>query len=373
MTAGSGSRLGRQAGGHRRLPGASPSMRAVRSDDITVEVNRPPPRRARPTARRHVQAGRQARRQGRGDLRPGQHQTRQGERRHRGQRASKLIQLEETPAASPATRPDVGQPSRSRPRRPRRRPRRGSPPTTTSATSPTAPGSPAWRRSTRSRWSRVPDLMAAYQQGAIDLEGVQGGPARDDRPLRADGRPGRHPRPAAGPRTPSRSRSGGSTRRGYDSKYAALYWPWIKVFDPATGENVVRPAERPHRRHLGPQRRHPRRAQGAGQRGRSAARSTSRSTSPRASTTCSTRSGINCIRAFPGRGIRVWGARTLSSDPSWRYLNVRRLFNYLEESILNGTQWVGVRAQRRRAVGEDPPHASPRSWSTSGARARCSG
>ena len=35
--------------------------------------------------------------------------------------------------------------------------------------------------------------------------------------------------------------------------------------------------------------------------------------------------GINCIRAFPGRGIRVWGARTLSSDPAWRYLNVRRL------------------------------------------------
>ena len=50
--------------------------------------------------------------------------------------------------------------------------------------------------------------------------------------------------------------------------------------------------------------------------------------------------GINCIRAFPGRGIRVWGARTLSCDPAWRYLNVRRLFNYLEESILNGTHWV---------------------------------
>jgi phage tail sheath protein FI len=50
--------------------------------------------------------------------------------------------------------------------------------------------------------------------------------------------------------------------------------------------------------------------------------------------------GINCIRAFPGRGIRVWGARTLSSEAEWRYLNVRRLFNYLEASILNGTQWV---------------------------------
>ncbi|CAG1003667.1 hypothetical protein MYXO_03224 [Myxococcaceae bacterium] len=36
--------------------------------------------------------------------------------------------------------------------------------------------------------------------------------------------------------------------------------------------------------------------------------------------------GVNCLRAFPGRGIRVWGARTLSNDPAWRYVNVRRLF-----------------------------------------------
>jgi phage tail sheath protein FI len=50
--------------------------------------------------------------------------------------------------------------------------------------------------------------------------------------------------------------------------------------------------------------------------------------------------GLNCIRIFPGRGIRVWGARTLSSDPAWRYLNVRRLFNYVEKSLYNGTQWV---------------------------------
>ncbi|MDQ3600839.1 MAG: phage tail sheath family protein, partial [Actinomycetota bacterium] len=49
---------------------------------------------------------------------------------------------------------------------------------------------------------------------------------------------------------------------------------------------------------------------------------------------------IKLHHTFPGRGIRVWGARTLSSDPSWRYLNIRRFFNYLEESILLGTQWV---------------------------------
>jgi phage tail sheath protein FI len=50
--------------------------------------------------------------------------------------------------------------------------------------------------------------------------------------------------------------------------------------------------------------------------------------------------GVNCIRAFSGRGIRVWGARTLSSDASWRYINVRRLFNFVEKSIERGTQWI---------------------------------
>jgi hypothetical protein len=51
--------------------------------------------------------------------------------------------------------------------------------------------------------------------------------------------------------------------------------------------------------------------------------------------------GINCIRIFPTRGIRVWGARTLADSASeWRYINVRRLFNMIEESIARGTNWV---------------------------------
>lgn len=51
---------------------------------------------------------------------------------------------------------------------------------------------------------------------------------------------------------------------------------------------------------------------------------------------------VNCIRDFrpDGRGIRVWGARTMSSDPQWKYVNVRRLFIFVEESIDQGTQWV---------------------------------
>lgn len=50
--------------------------------------------------------------------------------------------------------------------------------------------------------------------------------------------------------------------------------------------------------------------------------------------------GVNAIRGFPGRGIRVWGARTLSSNSLWKYNSVRRLFIFLERSIYEGTQWV---------------------------------
>lgn len=50
--------------------------------------------------------------------------------------------------------------------------------------------------------------------------------------------------------------------------------------------------------------------------------------------------GVNLIRAFTGRGIRVWGARTISSNGLWKYLNVRRLFIFVEESIKANTNWV---------------------------------
>lgn len=50
--------------------------------------------------------------------------------------------------------------------------------------------------------------------------------------------------------------------------------------------------------------------------------------------------GINCLRFFEGRGFRIWGARTVTSDPEWKYLNVRRYFAFLERSIEKGTQWT---------------------------------
>jgi len=49
---------------------------------------------------------------------------------------------------------------------------------------------------------------------------------------------------------------------------------------------------------------------------------------------------VNCLRYLPGRGYRVWGARCLTSDSAWKYINVRRLFIFVEESLDEGSQWV---------------------------------
>jgi hypothetical protein len=125
----------------------------------------------------------------------------------------------------------------------------------------------------------------------------------------------------------------------FASRFAAYYYPWILVSDPLTGGRIkvppggsvcgiyartdaargvfVAPAGQPIKGALdlefkidGP---------------------TQEILNPR---------GVNVLRGFPGRGILVWGARTLSADPEWKYVNVRRYFNYVEESIEDGTQWV---------------------------------
>jgi phage tail sheath protein FI len=126
----------------------------------------------------------------------------------------------------------------------------------------------------------------------------------------------------------------------YDSKYAALYYPWIEVDNPLEkGKTVLVPpgghmagiwARSDNERgvHKAPANEVVRGAIGLEL---NVTKGEQDGLNP---------NGINCIRAFPGRGIRVWGARTLSSDPSWRYLNVRRLFNFVESSIERGTQWV---------------------------------
>jgi phage tail sheath protein FI len=128
-------------------------------------------------------------------------------------------------------------------------------------------------------------------------------------------------------------------KAGYDSKYAALYWPWIKVFDPSTGENRFVPPSG-HMAGIWSRNDDTRGVHKAPANEVVRGAITLELNITKAEHDLLNPHGINCIRAFPGRGIRVWGARTISSDPDWRYLNIRRLFNYLEESILNGTQWV---------------------------------
>ncbi|MGW5366313.1 phage tail sheath family protein [Actinopolymorpha pittospori] len=184
----------------------------------------------------------------------------------------------------------------------------------------------------------VPDLMSAYQHGAIDLETVHAVQQAvithcelmGDRMAVLDTPPGLNAQQVKEWRV---------SGAGYDSRYAALYWPWPKVFDPATGRNILVP---PAGHVAGVW------ARTDELRGVHKAPANEVLRGAIALETSITKAehdllnpvGINCIRTFPGRGIRVWGARTLSSDPAWRYVNVRRLFNYLEESIVGGTQWV---------------------------------
>ena len=66
--------------------------------------------------------------------------------------------------------------------------------------------------------------------------------------------------------------------------------------------------------------------------------------------------GVNCLRFFTGRGYRVWGARTASSDPEWKYVNVRRYFIYLEASIDRGTQWAVFEPNGETTLGQRSGH-----------------
>jgi phage tail sheath protein FI len=123
-----------------------------------------------------------------------------------------------------------------------------------------------------------------------------------------------------------------------DSKYGGYYFPWLEVYDPVKG-NIFQP---PSGFMAGVY------ARSDGERGVHKAPANEvvrgalglRYSITKGEQDLLNPKGINCIRAFPNRGIRVWGARTVSSDASWRYVNVRRLFNMVEQSIETGTQWV---------------------------------
>jgi uncharacterized protein len=150
---------------------------------------------------------------------------------------------------------------------------------------------------------------------------------------------------------------------GHDSKDAALYYPWLEVADRSTGRPLLVPPsghvagmwcrtdaafgvhEAPTEGLVG--------VEGLGF---DVAETDQAELSE---------AGVNSIRALPRQGIRVWGARTLSSDPEWRYVPVRRVFLHLASSIDQGTRWTVFEPNDERLweeLREEVEHFLERSW-----------
>ena len=128
-------------------------------------------------------------------------------------------------------------------------------------------------------------------------------------------------------------------RAQFDSSWAAFYYPWIEVLDPITNQELLLPPS-------------------GFVAGIYARNDTNRAVYKAPANEVVNLAigferilstgqqevlnpeGVNCFRFFEGRGYRLWGARTMSSDPEWKYVNLRRYFAYLEHSIDNGTQWA---------------------------------
>jgi phage tail sheath protein FI len=185
----------------------------------------------------------------------------------------------------------------------------------------------------------VPDLMALHQADLISLDGVKAVQLAmiahcenmKDRFAILDCPPGL---------SPQKMKEWRMDVAGYDTKYGAVYYPWLSVANPlGNGESILVPpsgymagiyarSDTERGVHKAPANEVVRGAMGVEIQ---ITKSEQDILNP---------IGVNCIRAFSGRGIRVWGARTLSSDASWRYINVRRLFNFVEKSIERGTQWI---------------------------------
>ncbi len=128
-------------------------------------------------------------------------------------------------------------------------------------------------------------------------------------------------------------------RAQFNSPYAALYYPWLTVIDPATGGLLAVPpsgsvcgifarvdAERgvwkaPANEII----------RGIVGFEKALGRSEQEVLNPE---------GINCLRSIDGRGLRLWGARTISSDPDWKYVSIRRYVTYLEQSLSAGLLWT---------------------------------
>jgi uncharacterized protein len=130
-----------------------------------------------------------------------------------------------------------------------------------------------------------------------------------------------------------------SYRAQFDSKHAAFYYPWIKIADPITETEITTPpsgfvagiyARNDIERgvHKAP--------------ANEVVRLAIDFELPinKGQQDVLNPEGVNCLRYFEGRGYRLWGARTISSDPEWKYVNLRRYFAFIERSIEKGTQWA---------------------------------
>ncbi len=128
-------------------------------------------------------------------------------------------------------------------------------------------------------------------------------------------------------------------KENIDSSYAAMYHPWLQCYDSLTKRNTFLPpsgsiagiygrTDNSRGVHKAPANETVRNCTGLSVNYNEAEQG---KLNPK---------GINLIRALPGQGIRVWGARTCSSDGNWKYVNVRRLFIYIEESIKVNTNWA---------------------------------
>lgn len=125
----------------------------------------------------------------------------------------------------------------------------------------------------------------------------------------------------------------------FDSNYAAMYHPWLTIFDPLDKKNIAIPpsgsmlgiyarSDNTKGVHKAPANEVVRACVGLDCQFNKGEQDI---LNPK---------GVNLIRSFPGQGIRVWGARTVTSNASWKYINVRRLFIFIEESIKANTNWA---------------------------------
>ncbi|MEM9538591.1 MAG: phage tail sheath C-terminal domain-containing protein [Cyanobacteria bacterium P01_E01_bin.42] len=199
-----------------------------------------------------------------------------------------------------------------------------------------------------------PDLMLAYQSGMLNLEQVHGimevmitnCEQSTYRMVVLDPPPVKANDPDGLPVSPEQSKpediSYWLRDWGRRSMFAAIYYPWIKVPNPrANGAGIFVPpcghmmgvwcnTDETRGVHKAPANVTPR-----------GVVSLAYDTNFREQELLNPM-GINCLRKFPDRGIRIWGARTLVEKDmtEWRYISVRRLMSYIERSIQDGTQWA---------------------------------